>query len=76
MYFMWYNYISLRGIEKLTIGERIGLLVTILSIASGVTLYSHSQTNHLNKKCPLADLYGDNVIEHSINEVKNILQLN
>lgn len=55
---------------KLTIGERIGLLVAALSIASGVTLYSHSQTNHLNKKCPLADLYGDKVIEHSINEVK------
>ena len=46
------------------------MLVTALSIASGVTLYSHSQTNHLNKKCPLANLYGDNVIEHSINEVK------
>ena len=27
---------------KITIGERIGVLVTALSIASDVTLYSHS----------------------------------
>ena len=36
----------------------------------GVTLYSHSNSNHLTSKCPFAFIYGDKVIEHSINEVE------
>ena len=53
--------------------KRFNISLAALSLAGvlavgGATV--HKNVNHLNKKCPLANLYGDNVIEHSINEVK------
>ena len=47
-----------------------GVMAATLAMTLGVTLYSHSNSNHLTSKCPFAFIYGDKVIEHSINEVK------
>ena len=47
-----------------------GVMAATLAMTLGVTLYSHSNSNHLTSKCPFAFIYGDKVIEHSINDVK------
>ena len=47
-----------------------GVMAATLAMTLGVTLYSHSNSNHLTSKCPFAFIYGDKVIEHSINEVE------
>lgn len=47
-----------------------GVIAATLAMTLGVTLYSHSNRNHLTSKCPFAFIYGDKVIEHSINEVE------
>lgn len=44
-----------------------GVMAATLAMTLGVTLYSHSNSNHLTSKCPFAFIYGDKVIEHSIN---------
>lgn len=46
-----------------------GVMAATLAMTLGVTLYSHSESNHLTSKCPYAFIFGDKVIEHSINEV-------
>ena len=49
-------------------------MAATLAMTLGVTLYSHSNSNHLTSKCPFAFIYGDKVIEHSINEVEKHLE--
>ena len=58
-------------IDKKTEQEiTFGVIAATLAMTVGVTLYSHSTRNHLTSKCPFAFIYGDKVIEHSINEVE------
>ena len=46
-------------------------VTTGYALVGGIALHSkHSNTNHLTEKCPYAFIYGDRVIEHSINEVQ------
>ena len=54
--------------EKFRIIE-LGLGIATIATSIGITLYSHSESNHLTSKCPYAFIFGDKVIEHSINEV-------
>lgn len=65
-----------RNLEKgkLNVTRYLGLGLTAFSIASGIVL--HSQTNHLLEKCPFEILYGDKVIEHSIEEAKKHKETN
>ena len=41
-----------------------GVMAATLAMTLGVTLYSHSNSNHLTSKCPFAFIYGDKVIDN------------
>ena len=58
-------------ITKYLVSAALAGVTTGYAIVGGVALHSkHSNTNHLTTECPFAFIYGDKVIEHSINEVQ------
>lgn len=53
--------------------KRFNISLAALSLAGvlavgGATV--HKNVDHLNSKCPFAFIYGDKIVEHQVNEIK------
>ena len=65
--------LKLKQKKQSEFSTRFNMGIAALSLAGIITLCGsavHKNVDHLNSKCPFAFIYGDKIVEHQVNEIK------